>query len=292
MRRNKEHSEATLFELATRLSSLDSFFDVHTRIDRSIANFVAENNEALYAEISHRLATGEKNIDFGEFEYFLSSAMRYIQSITPNDLQNIATPEKNTSFLQRAKQTIAHAISQVNTARSSVSNIIETSKRHGTGWIPSEYKQAVGYSLVALPTLFVIYESMRVGLIASIATTDLSTFTEAILAIYAGTALTAAYVEHKQLEQGTAIVFNPYTTLLGLGITPSLAGLIARVPKHVAELSALAGSLTINENVAVGLLTPVLAALLASSIWSTTDIGFNTIVPKVLKTSTSNKHNL
>ncbi|MCA9369105.1 hypothetical protein KC721_02310 [Candidatus Woesebacteria bacterium] len=280
-----EQQKPSLFELAHSLSKLDAFLETHSSLNAEIATFVADNNEALYEEISYRLQNEEVANDFGELEPFIQQAIRYIQSMSMDGIQAALEEQGSKSVWEAMKTKGTAFLHKISLTKKSASEVINTSKKHGTNWVPTEFKHAVTYSLVALPTMFLIYESMRISIIAAAATANLPAFTTAILVLYSGTALLAAYSEYKRLKDGSSIVFNPYSTLLALGITPLLAGLIARVPKYTLELSALISALSIPG--ATVITTPILAAIIASSIWNLFDTGFNTVARKVGQSTTN-----
>ena len=164
MRITKEQdlNQPSLFEIADRMRALDTFFDASSKKSQRLAEFIADQNEFLYDEIAYRLTHGTSRENTGSFEPFMQQALSYIESLS---IQN-ETPSKATG-LRGVLDTVFTTGKRANRARQSVGNVIDVAKNQCTSWVPLEYKKAVAYSLLALPTLFVAYESMRVSIIAA-----------------------------------------------------------------------------------------------------------------------------
>lgn len=278
MRINKEkdNNAPSLFEIADRMRALDTFFEASAKKSSQLAEFIDDQSVFLYDEIAYRLTYSTPRENVGSFEPFLQQALTYLESLSVEE----ETPS-NATGLRAILNKVFTPAKKANNARKSVTNVVEVSKKHGTTWVPLEFKKAVAYSMLALPILFVTYESMRVSIIAASLQKNLDSFTQAIVALYGITAVSALYAEQKTLRNGSKIVFNPYATLLGLGLTPLATSIISRTPKHVVELSAVASAVTLQNATDVAALTPMLAAITAASIWNFIDIGFNTASGKL-----------
>jgi len=262
--------------LAEQLYRLDSFFNSFSR-DKRINDFLCENKTAVYSEISFRIINGYMLESFGSFDNLLDQAVEYLNG---------------NNYIDNSKSLIAK-VKRINKKRKAVGKIIDVSKKHGTDWIPKEFRKRVVYSLIALPTMFVVYESIRASVITALFKSNVEEFTNFILGLYVLIAFIGFIQEQRTLKQHNSVVFNPYANLLALGLSTELSGLLARIPRHITELGAIFGAIITQKQIEIPVLVPVLSAVIATLFWSSSDIVFNYGQEKILKRKNSkNVYNL
>jgi len=209
---------------------------------------------------------GSFKLSFGSFDPLLDSAVKYLQIEKADNSKGIINKLKN-----------------INSKRRAVSKILELSKKHGTDWIPVEFRKRVVFSLIALPTMFVTFESMRASIISALFKSNIDEYTHFIVGLYIVISVTGFLQEQKTLKEENTIVFNPYANLLALGLSTELSGLLARIPRHITELGAIYAAFIAQKNIELQVLVPVLSAIITALVWSTSDIVFNFSQEKIQK---------
>lgn len=265
MKHSEQRPGVLVFLLAEKITRLDSFFSVFSS-NLNIVAFLEQNRQAVYSEIAYRLQTGRKSENFGFFEPLLDQAQNYLQRDTPSqeDLSGSSGIKK-----------IGAITRKFNSQRRAVKTVIEVVQMHGTDWIPIEFKRKVAFSVLALPIMFVVYESMRASIIAALLDSGIEDITQFLLGLYAIVSVTGFIQEQRTLQHDDALVFNPYSNLFSLGLSPRLSGIFSRAPRHLFELSAVLSAFVTESKFHTGILAPVLSAVVAAMIWSGTDIVFN-----------------
>lgn len=254
-----------VLDLAQQMNTLDGFFAVQAK-NPLIKEFLQENRQAVYVEIVHRIVEKSKCETFGAFEPLMDAAIRFAtKGITmSNETQNIAFYSQLFKLLKT-----------INKQRLVVNILIKVTRQHGTNWIPIEYKRTVGVSLFALPILFVVYESMRASIIVALLDSNVAEFTSFILGLYVVIAAIGFIQEQKLLQQKNAVVFNPYSNLLALGLSTTITSIVSRAPRHLAELSGVLGVIQAKQEVGAAVVSSALAIIITATIWGTLDVVSN-----------------
>jgi hypothetical protein len=240
---------------AKKLHHLDSFFALFSS-NSEIQEFLDQNRHAVYTELAYRLFNNQKKELFGSFEPLLDRAQHY--------LKNNSDSEKKIGRIKKIQQTPINA-----------KILLKVTRQHGIHWIPKEFQQKVAFSMLILPTTFVIYESMRATIVASLLKSNIKEFTYFIFGLYVLVATMAVIQEQKTLKYENALIFNGYGNLFSLGLSAGITSVLTRTPKYLTEFSLAAGALASQKELDSALLTPVLSSFVAATIWSLTDFIFN-----------------